>query len=255
VPDLVTGERVLTASGGFNPTFQRHVAAYRFAGALLGPGRVLDLGCGIGHSYRELAPRETVGTDIAADVLVGQERVTVTADMRALPFPAHSFASVFSVHSIEHVPDPERVIAEVQRVLSPGGRAIFVTPNRLTFGRPEEIIDPYHHIEFDAEQLRRLCRSFARVELWGLFGSARYLALVASEHAELERLLALDPLRLRRLIPRRLRQGLYDRRLRASRARPLPGAEQIEPGDFTLISEGERRLDDALDLVAVCDRD
>ncbi|WP_249011355.1 class I SAM-dependent methyltransferase [Conexibacter sp. DBS9H8] len=254
MPETVTGERVVTSAGGFNPTYQRHVAAYRLAGALLGPGRVLDLGCGTGHSYRELAPRETVGTDIAAEVLAGQERDTVVADMRALPFPDGSFSSVFSVHSIEHVPDPERVIAEVRRVLVPGGRAIFVTPNRLTFGRPDEIIDPYHYIEFDAAALRALCAPFDRVSLSGLFGSQRYLCLVDTEHAELDRLLALDPLGLRRRIPRGLRQRLYDWRLSRSRALALPGAEAITPEDFTLRAGDDRTLASALDLVAVCDR-
>jgi SAM-dependent methyltransferase len=253
MPPLITGERVVTRAGGFNPTFQRHVAAYRLAGARLGPGRVLDLGCGVGHSYAELAPRETVGTDIAAEVLVGQDRETVVADMRALPFPDASFASVFSVHSIEHVPDPERVIAEAMRVLAPGGRAIFITPNRLTFGRPDEIIDPYHYVEFDAAQLRALCAPFARVEVLGLFGSHRYLSLVDAEHAELDRLLALDPLRLRRWIPRRVKQRMYDRRLSRSRATPLPGADRIEPGDFSLAAGSDRTLASALDLVAVCD--
>jgi SAM-dependent methyltransferase len=254
MPETVTGERVVTAAGGFNPTYQRHVAAYRLAGARLGPGRVLDLGCGTGHSYRELAPRETVGVDIAAEVLAGHDRDTVVADMRSLPFPDASFSSVFSVHSIEHVPDPERVIAEVRRVLVPGGRAIFVTPNRLTFGRPDEIIDPYHYVEFDAPALRALCAPFTRVELSGLFGSQRYLCLVDSEHAELDRLLALDPLRLRRRIPRGLRRRLYDWRLSRSRAVPLPGAEAITPEDFTLRGGDDGTLASALDLVAVCDR-
>lgn len=248
---MISGERVSTPAGGFNPTFQRHVAAYRLSAGLLPDGRVLDLGCGVGHSYRELAPRENVGVDLEASVLSGQERETHVADMRALPFPDRSFASVLAVQSLEHVPDPEAVLSEVVRVLEPGGRAIFVTPNRMTFGRPEEIIDPYHYVEFDAAELGRLCRRFfARVEVLGLRGSERYLALVAEERAELERLLARDPLRLRRLIPRRARQLLYDRRLNRSRATPRPGALEIEPDDFSLSAEG---LDEALDLVAVGD--
>ncbi len=138
----VTGERVSTPEGGFNPTWQRHVAAYAVAAQWLGPGTVLDLGCGVGHSYHLLAPRETVGVDIDAAALAGQDRRTVAADMRELPFAADSFASVVSVQSVEHVPDPERVVAEVARVLEPGGVAVFITPNRLTLGRPDEIIDP-----------------------------------------------------------------------------------------------------------------
>ena len=176
----VTGERVATPAGGFNPTWQRHVAAYALSAPCLGPGRVLDLGCGIGHSYHLLAPRETVGVDIDPAALAGQERPTVVADMRELPFGNAEFASVLSVQSLEHVPDPESVLAEAARVLEPGGQTIFVTPNRLTLGRPDEIIDPYHYVEFDHRELRALCeREFGEVTIRGLFGSPRYMELYA----------------------------------------------------------------------------
>lgn len=248
---VITGERVTTAQGGFNPSFQRHRAEYRLCASLLGDGRVLDLGCGTGHSWTELSPRETVGVDMEPDALAGQGRETHQADMRSLPFPPGSFESVVSIQSIEHVPDPERVLAEVVRVLVPGGRAVFVTPNRLTFGRPDEIIDPYHHVEYDPDQLRDLCAPFFEsVEVLGLQASERYRAIHDDERRELDRLLALDPLRLRRLVPRRVRQRLYDRRLSADRVKPRPGALEIGPGDFWLSAD---RRSDAIDLFAVCD--
>jgi SAM-dependent methyltransferase len=248
---VITGERVSSAEAGFNPTFQRHVAAYRLCAPMLPPGRVLDLGCGVGHSYRELAPRESVGVDLDPAVLASQDRETHAADMRELPFGEGEFQSVLSVQSIEHVPDPARVLAEVARVLVPVGRAMFVTPNRLTFGPAEEIIDPYHYVEYDAAELKALCEPhFTRVEILGMFGSPRYQALIEAERAELDRLLALDPLRLRRLVPRRARQRLYDRRLSKSRATARPGAPEIRPDDFQLAAQP---LATALDLVAVCD--
>src|SRR5215204_2196623 len=79
----ITGERVVTPGGGFNPTWQRHVAAYALAEPELGPGRVLDLGCGIGHSFHLLAPRETVGVDLDPGALAGGRGGTVVAGMRA----------------------------------------------------------------------------------------------------------------------------------------------------------------------------
>ena len=85
---------------------------------------MLDLGCGIGHSYELLAPRETVGVDIDPEALAGQDRETHAADMRDLPFADASFDSVLSVQSIEHVPDPERVLAEVDGCwCAPGQRS------------------------------------------------------------------------------------------------------------------------------------
>jgi SAM-dependent methyltransferase len=249
-PRRVTGERVSTDAGGFNPTWQRHVAAYARCAALLPPGRVLDLGCGIGHSYELLAPRQTVGLDLDPAALAGQDRETEVGDMRALPFAAASFDSVLSVQSLEHVPDPERVLAEARRVLAPGGVAVFVTPNRLTFGPPDEVIDPYHYVEFSAAELRSCCAQvFAGVDLLGLFGSARYLQCVAAERVQLDRLLRRDPLALRKRVPRRLRQRLYDAALRRRRAAPDAGAAAITPEDFEL---APAPLEESLDLIAVC---
>lgn len=247
---IVTGERVVTSEGGFNPTFRRTEAAYIAAARILPPGRVLDLGAGTGHSYHHLAPRQTVGVDISPEALAGQDRETVVADMRELPFPGASFACVLSIQSIEHVPDAERVLAAVARVLEPGGTAIFVTPNRLTFLKPDEIIDPYHYVEYDPEQLRELCaRFFGQVEMKGVYGSQRYLALVAEEKRLMDRRLRLDPLRLRHLLPRRVKQLLYDLSLTRARRRPDPAAAAIEVGDFEL---RDGPLEQALDLFAVC---
>lgn len=245
----MTGERVVTAEAGFNPTWQRHVAAYRLCARFLPEGKTVDLGCGVGHSFELLAPRETVGVDVDPEVLRGQPRETVVADMRHLPFPDGAFAGALAVQSIEHVPDPGRAVAEAARVLGSDGVAVFVTPNRLTFGRPDEIIDPYHHVEFDPAELRELlAASFAEVEVYGLFGSPAYMEVYERERARLGELLSRDPLRLRRLLPRGLRKRLYDWQLRRSRAVAAAGDAAIAPGDFTIGSEEVER---ALDLIGV----
>lgn len=246
----VTGERIVTADGGFNASWQRHLACYRLTQSYLEEKTVLDLGCGTGHARHCLEPRRTVGVDIDHLCLLAQDRQTVRADMRKLPFRAHSFGSVMCIHAIEHVPDPERVVAETARVLGPGSTAVFVTPNRLTFGRPDEIIDPYHFIEFDAVQLGELCRPyFHSVRLYGIFGSPRYMEFFAQERRTLEQLLRKDPLKLRRLVPRRLRQVLYDRMLARARSAGSSPAAQFTAGDFELREDG---LAHALDVAAVC---
>jgi SAM-dependent methyltransferase len=216
----------------------------------LGSGAVLDLGCGTGHAQRHLEPRRSVGVDFDLGALVGQGRPTVRADMRRLPFGSGAFGAVACIHAIEHVPDPERAVAAVADVVQPGGTAVFVTPNRLTFGRPDEVIDPYHFIEFDAGQLAALCAPFfAKVESHGVYGSARYMAFSDDERRKLTALLRVDPLRLRRFVPRRGRQVLYDWTLSRARRGDDSPATAFTLDDFELRS-GD--LSQALDVVAVC---
>ena len=82
---------------------------------------------------------------------------------------------------------------------------MFVTPNRLTFGPAEEIIDPYHYVEYDAGRATRAVRSavLPASRCWACSDRPRYQALIDAERRQLDRLLAFDPLRLRRLVPRR----------------------------------------------------
>lgn len=246
----ITGERIVTPEGGFNASWQRHAACYSLATSFLGEGPVLDLGCGSGHARGHLAPRRSVGVDLDHDSLASQDRPTLVADIRSIPLAGASFDSVLCVHAIEHVADPERVLEESVRVMRPGGTAVFITPNRLTFGRPDEIIDPYHFIEYDAFQLAELCRGFySEVTSYGVFGSERYMEFHHSERRQLDSLLRLDPLRLRRMIPRKPRQFLYDWKLTRARQKGGGPAVDFVLEDFHLRSEG---LEEALDVIAVC---
>jgi SAM-dependent methyltransferase len=246
----VSGERVSTTAGGFNPAWQRHVAEYEFAGRLISGRSVVDLGCGIGHSYELLGAERTVGVDVHPASLAGQDRETVCADMRRLPFEADSFDAAVVMHSLEHVPDPLKAMNEAARVVRPGGTVVFATPNRFTFGRPDEIIDPFHRVEFSPEELLAACRSvFAEVELMGVFGSPRYMELFDEERVVLNRLLRLDRLRLRRAVPRRAKERVYDAILRRIRAESDPRPLAISTDDFELRREN---LDACLDLIAAC---
>ena len=61
---LISGERIVTNRGGFNPTWQRHAVNYQFAAGFLPAGPAVDLGCGTGHAAHFLADHWTVGLDI-----------------------------------------------------------------------------------------------------------------------------------------------------------------------------------------------
>ncbi len=109
----------------------------RAAGPRLNPrSRVLVDGCGVGlyiRALRQFTP-QVVGLDIeperAADSRAHSPLVSVAA-AEALPYPANYFDLVLSHEVIEHVQDDRASLAEMVRVLKPGGRAVIFCPNRL----------------------------------------------------------------------------------------------------------------------------
>jgi SAM-dependent methyltransferase len=97
---------------------------------------VLDVGCGDGHFASVAFPRPlAAGIDPQAGVLCeaqgrGAYRVLAQALGDALPFASDQFATVVSNSVLEHIPDVDPVLAEIARVLRPGGRFIFCVPGQ-----------------------------------------------------------------------------------------------------------------------------
>jgi SAM-dependent methyltransferase len=106
--------------------------------------RYLDAGCGDGRYLAALAPltarpERVVATDISKRILqvaaltataANIEVELVRANLESLPFAEGSFDLVLCTQVIEHLLDPARGLAEVARVLEPGGRAIVTTDHR-----------------------------------------------------------------------------------------------------------------------------
>jgi ubiquinone/menaquinone biosynthesis C-methylase UbiE len=122
------------------------------------PGdRVLEVGCGQGHLTRALFARgiDIVGIDAnpeAADIAASGLVRHMKAE--ALDFADASFDEVISVHAIEHIPLLEQALAEMARVLRPGGQAVFVYPAEPIMGLyaiPTSII--LHGTPFKARQV------------------------------------------------------------------------------------------------------
>lgn len=100
-------------------------------------GRVLEVGCGSGHLTRRLADRgvDVVGVDAnpQASEVAGSDRVR-TMRAEVLEFEDDSFDAIVSIHAIEHIPALEVALAEMARVLRPGGRAVFIYPAEPIMG-------------------------------------------------------------------------------------------------------------------------
>ncbi len=92
--------------------------------------RFLDVGCGTGAAVREAAAvvERAVGADLSEKMIERARELShgsaefVVADSEYLPFPDGEFTAVLCTASFHHYPNPRRALAEMARVLEPGGR-------------------------------------------------------------------------------------------------------------------------------------
>lgn len=104
-------------------------------GDRLATARCLDLGCGVGVIAEQLCPAVgwVVGMEMERSLIEQASSALnrVQGDGQRLPYGDAAFDVVVCAQVYEHVPDAGRLVAEIGRVLRPGGVCFFSGPNRL----------------------------------------------------------------------------------------------------------------------------
>lgn len=98
---------------------------------------LLDVGCGSGWSSYLISQlgKETTGLDLNGSAFEPQENDQLkycVGSALDLPYENSSFDLVSTHECLEHLPDPEKALNEMYRVVKPGGRLILVGPNLLS---------------------------------------------------------------------------------------------------------------------------
>lgn len=95
-------------------------------------GKILDSGCGSmpykAHILDNKNVESYIGLDIESGLNYEDVKPDVLWDGKIMPFENESFDVVISTEVLEHVPNPDIYLAEVKRVLKPGGMFFFTVP-------------------------------------------------------------------------------------------------------------------------------
>jgi SAM-dependent methyltransferase len=216
-----------------------HLKRYEFAAPFCRGAEALDAGCGVGYgsAYLGGVARRVVGIDRDADAIAyARERYAQpnvefrVGDVLRLNVGDAEFDAVCSFETIEHVDDADAFVAELARVLRPGGVLVVSTPRAPeTTTAPE---NPFHRVELSRADFEALLRRFFHeVELYG------QRRLQTTRHRLMQRADVLG-----------LRKRLTFLRPASRLLGTVPMAE-VTAGGIVIDREGIER---ATELVAVC---
>ena len=145
------------------------------------PGLVLDAGAGDCRYEQSFSKHRYESADFC-QVDKAYSDVTYVCDLRAIPVEDDRYDLVFCSQVLEHLPEPSEVLAELFRVLKPGGKLWLSAP--LFFPEHEQPYDFYRYTQFGFSHL--LKKSGFEVEelgwLEGYFGTLSFQFRAAALH-------------------------------------------------------------------------
>lgn len=253
---IFTGERLVADDPLFAADISRHLVAYRFAQERAAGRKVLDAGCGDGYGTHLLSQTaaSALGVDRNDDTIAVAKRRYQRANLdyrvcrlEELSSLGQSFDLVCNFQVLEHLPDPLPFLEQARRVLAPGGQLVLTTPNRAM-----TVIEiPYHVHEYVADELAALLgRVFSQVEVQGVTPDATAMAYEQARVRSAQRILRLDPLGLRKLVPQGLIELVYPHLAKLVRRNVRSQGEgaAVTVDNFRVSPDCSQ----ALDLLAVC---
>ncbi len=150
--------------------------------ALMGPGHILDVGCGYGFFLKMMKEKGWEVSGVEPSALAGEYAQTALGPnifrgtLSEARFEAEYFDAVTLWYVLEHVPGPLEILLEVNRILKRGGVIILRVPNNNVFidrliyklGGQSFLINPPRHLfDYTADTIRKMLEkaSFGEINI------------------------------------------------------------------------------------------
>ena len=174
--DLNSGERPTAENTTSIHQRGENLARYLFAARYIQGKTVLDAGCGAGYGsvyLKSFGPRHLVGVDVSAEAVAfarkehGAPGLEFAAmSLSELGYADGTFDVVVMIEVVEHITNASECMAEIRRVLKPGGVLVLSTPNQTE--HPGQLFNPFHVHEYTRDELQGLLAPvFRHVAIFG----------------------------------------------------------------------------------------
>lgn len=166
-----TGERYVPQVRG--DVALEHLHRYAMASELAKKKRVLDLACGEGYGSNMLAKTAAtvIGVDIDEASIIHAQKKYQRGNLsfqqgrcENIPLPNHSVDIVVSFETIEHTDKQEEMLAEIKRVLIPGGILIISSPDKREYSESPNHYNKFHVKELYAEEFYDLLARYFKYQ-------------------------------------------------------------------------------------------
>lgn len=234
-----------------NPLHQRLFKAYVVAEGYV-HGDVLEVGCGEGRGVELLMSKSKSFTavDKIEEALVQLRKRFPAGKFISMNIPPldgladNSYDCVVSFQVIEHIKNDALYLQEINRVLKPGGLALFTTPNRkMSLSR-----NPWHIREYLAHELKALAAGiFANAEMKGITGNEKVMQYYEQNKKSVQRIMKWDILRLQWNLPAWMLRAPYEFLNRRNRNKLQTGddalVKSIRHEDYQVTDDADSALD------------
>ena len=183
-----TGERL--ESFVFHDITIEHLHRYALAKEFVQGKKVLDIACGEGYGSHLLAETAEMvqGVDIDESIIAkaktkyaGKNLGFVAGSVEKIPFDPANFDVVVSFETLEHITAHDSMLAEIKRVLKPGGILLISTPDKKSYSDKHGYSNPYHKKELSEEEFKLLLKKYFRYQ--ELYWQNIYTASILSNNA------------------------------------------------------------------------
>ncbi len=256
----ISAERTDIDHPYLSPFFFQQQKAYALALKYCKNKRVLEIGSGSGYGADRIASiaKEVIAIDkdkISIDKCKNKfknENLKFLNTSIEEYYPKEKVDLVISFQVLEHI-SPKKVklyLNKISLALNKNGVCIISTPNSKTSSYNE---NPYHYKEYTAMELKDLLSSyFKTVIIQGVSGDNKVRQFEKTRRKAVISFLAKDKLGIRKLLPRKARQIIFDIAtfgIRVLLNKKNIGFKKISEKNYSIVTIN---LNESIDLIAIC---
>lgn len=259
IPDFLkihSAERTYKENSSSSIFFSRHQKVYTFVLNFLKNKSVLEVGCGSGYGTNRIArvAKNVIALDKDKTAIIQNRKSSHLSNISFVHTSIEDFIPeapvdcIVAFQLIEHIKHPQIFVEKIAMSLKKNGLSIISTPNGPTQSYNE---NPYHYKELNSYELKKLLYEyFESITVYGLYGDKLINEFEDKKRKTVRLVFKKDPFKIRRIIPRKIRQLLFNIVSQMS-------SNHIVDIKLKNISEknyriSKRDIEKSLDLIAVC---